>query len=141
MRQAHLDVRNWDGTITSHPMKVVKPKCARDITSIVTDQRRFPSPVRAVGSNGSTTRCGTADGGTLLDMSAMNRVIAVGNDKILVQAGARLKDVAEELLERGLEFYGNPALGNRTVGSAVCGGTWMRPCLVKAGSSLRTCAG
>lgn len=52
--QTHT-VHNWFGNITSSPRVVVEVDTVEDIVAVVTDPEHYPSPVRAVGSNHSTT--------------------------------------------------------------------------------------
>jgi FAD/FMN-containing dehydrogenase len=79
--------------------------------------------VRAVGSNHSTSPVGVAEGGTLIKMSRMNRILEIGKDTATVQAGAIALDVARELQKHGLQFYVNTEIGSLSVGSASCAGT------------------
>jgi FAD/FMN-containing dehydrogenase len=90
---------------------------------VLKDPATYPSPVRAVGSNHSTAPVGVADGGTLIQMSKMNRILNIGTDTVTVQAGAIALDVANELLKHGLQFYVNTEIGSLSVGSAACAGT------------------
>lgn len=117
------EVRNWEGSVVSHPAVMVYPENVDDLVTILTNPQQYPSPVRAVGSNHSTTRCGIADGGTLVVMTGMNRVIEIGPDYVTAEAGALYIDVAEKLREHNLQFYVNVELGNLSIGSAACGGT------------------
>jgi FAD/FMN-containing dehydrogenase len=87
------------------------------------DRDRYPSPVRAVGSNHSTTACGVAEGGTLVVMRHMDRVLEIRDDAVTVQAGALYLDVNQELRKHNRQFHVNLELGNLTMGSAACGGT------------------
>jgi FAD/FMN-containing dehydrogenase len=84
------------------------------------DTEKYPSPVRARGSGHSTTVCGVADGGTVINMRPMSRILDIGTDTVTVEAGALLIDVAKELEQRGLQFYVNIELGNATMGSLAC---------------------
>jgi hypothetical protein len=84
------------------------------------DSKRFPNPVRPIGSGSATTRCVTASGGTQMDLSTMNRVLKVEKDTVTVQPGISLPELAEVLSEEGLELVGGFDLANRTVGGAVC---------------------
>ena len=83
------------------------------------DWKRYPAPVRPIGSGSSTTRCIAANGGTQLDLSALNRVLKIDSDTVTVQPGIALTDLAEILGEEGLELIGGFDLANRTVGGAV----------------------
>lgn len=116
-------VKNWFGGITSSPSTVIEVRTVEEIVAIVKDTERYPSPVRAVGSNHSTTACGTADDGTLVVSRHMDRIIDIGSDTVTVQAGALYIDVNTELRKHGLQFHVNVELGNLTIGSACCGGT------------------
>lgn len=116
-------VKNWFGGITSSPHTVIEVTSVDQIIDIVKDTERYPAPVRAIGSNHSTTPCGTADDGTLVVTRRMDKIVSFGPDTVTVQAGALYIDVNQELVTRGLQFYVNVELGNLTIGSACCGGT------------------
>jgi FAD/FMN-containing dehydrogenase len=116
-------VHNWFGTVTSSPRVVVEVQSVDEIVAIMKDPERYPSPVRAVGSNHSTTECGVADAGTLIVMRSMNRILEIRDDTVTAEAGALYIDVNYELLKRNLQFYVNVELGNLSIGSACCGGT------------------
>ncbi len=111
-------LRNWEGTVVTRPRVIVRPKRVEDIQTILENSKAFPSPVRAIGANYSQTRCGVADGGTIVEMAAMNRILEITDQHIRVQAGAALLDVATALEERGLQLPVNPDLGNLTMGAA-----------------------
>jgi len=103
------------------PAAVVRPTSPSEIAQVLTDAKRYPSPVRPMGSGSSTTRCTTANGGTVLDLSEMNRVLRIDADTVTVQPGISLPELAEILAEQGKELVGGFDLANRTVGGAVCG--------------------
>lgn len=117
------EIRNWFGDIVSHPAVVVEPETVEEIVAIMRDRERYPAPVRAVGSNHSVTRCGTADGGTLVSMRKFKRILSIGGDTVTAQAGALYIDVAKVLQKRGLQFHANVEIGNVSIGSAACSGT------------------
>lgn len=118
-----ITVTNWFGDLVSHPNVVVEAHSTEDVVAILKDPTKYPSPVRAVGSNHSTARCATVEGGTLIKMSNMNRILNITNETVTAQAGALYIDIAQELEKRGLQFYVNTEIGNLTVGSAACSGT------------------
>ncbi len=117
-----LEVTNWFGDIVSHPKVIVNANSVADIVAVLKDAGKYPAPVRAVGSNHSTSPCGAAEGGTLLRMK-MNRILNIGPDTMTVEAGARHIDMARELARRNLQFYVNTEIGSLTAGSAACAGT------------------
>jgi FAD/FMN-containing dehydrogenase len=116
-------LKNWFGGITSSPHTVVEVTSVEQIIDIVTDTENYPAPVRAIGSNHSTTPCGTADDGTVIITRKMDKILSYGDGTVTVQAGALYIDVNQELVKRGKQFYVNVELGNLTIGSACCGGT------------------
>lgn len=124
MEIANHRVENWAGSIVSYPRKLVRPLSVSRIQQVVADPATYPSPVRAAGSNHSTTECAVADGGTLLEMAGLAE-IRIDRKALTVTAGAGALyvDVAEALAREGLQLYVNPEIGNVSVGSACCGGT------------------
>jgi hypothetical protein len=99
---------------------VARPESPSEIAQVLRDHKRYPSPVRPIGSGSSTTRCISANGGTLLDLSDMKRVLRIEADTVTVQPGIRLSELAEILREQGRELVGGFDLANRSVGGAVC---------------------
>jgi len=120
---AEITVTNWFGDLVWHPKALAQPASAGDIVAILKNPDKYPSPVRAIGSNHSTERCGVAEGGTVIDMSGMNKILAITGDTVTAQAGAIYVDIAKELEKQGLQFYVNTEIGNITAGSAACCGT------------------
>ena len=102
------------------PAAVVHPTSPTEIAQVLRDRKRYPSPVRPVGSGSSTTRCIAANAGTVVDVSEMNRVLRMDADTVTVQPGISLPDLAEILSDEGMELIGGFDLANRSVGGAVC---------------------
>jgi len=102
---------------------LVKVRRDRDIVKVLTNPKRFPSPVRPVGSNSTSTRCLHTQGGTQLDMTSLNRLLRFNAKTVTVQAGIRLRELAEKLAEHGLELVGGCDDPDRTVGGAISSGS------------------
>jgi hypothetical protein len=117
------EVHNWFGNIASSPMVVVELRNVQELSAIMRDSATYPSPVRAVGSNHSTTPCGVAENGTLVVMRHMNRILSIGPDTVTAEAGALYIDVAEELQKHSLQFHVNTEIGSLSIGSGACCGT------------------
>jgi hypothetical protein len=103
------------------PAAVIQPTSPTEIVEVLVNRKRFPSPVRPMGAGSSVTRCVTANSGTLLDLSQMNRVLKITPESVTVQPGIRLYELAEALAHEGLELVGGFEFANRTAGGAVCG--------------------
>ena len=116
-------VTNWFGDLVSHPQVVVEANSTADVVAILKDPVKYPAPVRAIGSNHSTSPCGVVEGGTLIMMSKMNQIQQITADTVTAQAGALYIDVAQELAKKNLQFYVNTEIGNLSMGSAACSGT------------------
>ena len=112
---------NYDGSITSSPQQLVHPETVQEIQAVLKDPGKYPSPVRAMGSNHSLTPCAVTDG-TVVDMSRMTRVLEINHDKMTVTAEAGLQyiDAATVLRKQKLQFMLNIEIGNMTLGSAAC---------------------
>ena len=122
---SNVEIQNWKREITYHAHSLEIAESVEDIIRIVKDTERYPSPVRAKGSHHSTTRCVVAEGGTVIDLTRMNKILEIDGDKntITMQAGVLHVDAARELEKHGRQFYVNIELGNLTVGS----GAWIWP--------------
>ena len=116
-------ITNWFGDVVSHPQVIVEASSTDDIITVLKDPVKYPPPVRAIGCNHSTSRCGAADGGTVIKMSGMNRILSITADSVRAEAGAIYIDIAKELEKQNLQFYVNTEIGNLSVGSAACTGT------------------
>jgi len=115
-------VTNWFGNVVSHPSVIVEANSVDDIIAVMKDPVKYPSPVRAVGSNHSTAPCGVADAGTLIKMK-MSKILNIGPDSLTVEADAVHLDMAKALEAKQLQFYVNTEIGSLSAGSAACAGT------------------
>ncbi|HEY6340515.1 MAG TPA: FAD-binding oxidoreductase [Bryobacteraceae bacterium] len=120
---ADIVVTNWFGDLVSHAQAVAEAASADDVLNVLKNPTQYPSPVRAVGANHSTAPCAVVNGGTILKMSGMNKILDISNGTVTAEAGALYIDVAKELEKQKLQFYVNTEIGNLSVGSAACGGT------------------
>ena len=118
-----VTVKTWDGTWTYQPKVVAVPESAEDLVEILTDEVRFPSPVRPAGSMHSTARVNGDDGGTMVDMKAMNRILHFTGDTVTVEAGVTYIVLAQALKERGLQPYVTTEIGNVTIGAMATAAT------------------
>ena len=101
----------------------VQPASAEELVKIMANPQQYPTPVRPVGSGSSVSRCNATASGTLLDMTGLNRILSVKEDRVVVQAGVRLRDLAQYLAADGLELVGGCTDLDRTVGGAVSSGS------------------
>jgi FAD/FMN-containing dehydrogenase len=116
-----VPVWNWTKEHVSYPRAVVDVDSADQIATVLGDPKTYPAPVRGLASRHSTSRCGEADGGTIVDVRRLNRIIRIGPDSVTTEPGALYIDVAQELEKHDLQFYVNIELGNLSMGAgAMC---------------------
>jgi FAD/FMN-containing dehydrogenase len=117
-----ITLTNYDGSISTNPQQVVYPESVADIQTVMKDRGRYPSPVRAMGSHHSLTPCAAADGGTVVNMSKMTRVVKIDEAAgiITAEAGLQYIDANALLRKKQLQFILNIEIGNLTLGSAAC---------------------
>jgi FAD/FMN-containing dehydrogenase len=113
-----VEQTNWFGDIRFRPAVIAHPMSEADIVTIVKDRAAYPTPLRAAGSNHSVSKCVVSEPGTAIDMRGMNRILEIGPDFVVVQAGALYIDVAKELEKHQLQFHVHIELGNITMGAA-----------------------
>lgn len=113
---------NYDGSITTTPQELTYPETVQDIQAVMRDTARFPGPVRAMGNYHSLTPCASSDGGTVLNMTRMNKVLAIDARGLTftAQAGMQIIDASKALRAQGLQMMLNIEIGNMTLGSAAC---------------------
>ena len=66
--------------VSAGPAVTIQASTPTEILQVLNDRKRCPTPVRPIGSGSSMTRCITANGGTQLDLSAMNRVLKIDRE-------------------------------------------------------------
>jgi L-gulonolactone oxidase len=117
-----IERHNWKGNLTYFPCVVAQAYGVDDIVRIMKDQERYPSPVRAAGSQHSTTLCIEANSGTIVDVTKMNKILAIDDHALTItmQPGVLYIDAAKALEKAGLAFYINFEIGHATVGSVAC---------------------
>ena len=118
-----VTIKSWDGTWTYRPKVLVTPQTRRGHRRDRDDVVRFPSPVRPAGSMHSTARMNGDDGGTMVDMKAMNRILKFGEDTVTVEGGVSYQIVSNALKERGLQFHVTTEIGNVTLGAMATAAT------------------
>jgi FAD/FMN-containing dehydrogenase len=99
------------------PRLVLRAQKVEDIPAILVEGKSYPSPVRMVGADYSQTRCVGGDGGTTVDLGALDQILEVGDSTVRAQAGVRVGVLVRALAERGLELPLTPEMGNISLGA------------------------
>jgi L-gulonolactone oxidase len=108
-----VPTKNWAGNQRCVPAHVHQPRSTAEVARIVTAAAAAGERVKVIGGAHSFTDTAMTDG-HLLSLDAMNRVLRVDGADVTVQAGIRLRDLNDELFDRGLAL---PNLGDINVQS------------------------
>jgi FAD binding domain-containing protein len=103
--------------IYRRPRFVLKPKRFEDIPVILGKTKSYSTPVRMVGADYSQTRCVGGDGGTVVDLGALDKILEFGETFVRAQAGVRVGTLVRALAERGLELPLTPEMGQISLGA------------------------
>ena len=114
---------NWSGTAFSSPKVVAVPRDLDELTQVLMNRERYPSPVRAAGSFHSLTACFETTGTQVL-MKHFDRIdIDLPAETITVGASVSMVRVRDALRPHRMQTEVTPEIGNATAGSVACGGT------------------
>ncbi|MGI9608612.1 MAG: D-arabinono-1,4-lactone oxidase [Acidimicrobiales bacterium] len=116
--------RNWAGNQSCRPKVAIAARTLSDVSAAVEQATREGRRVRAIGAGHSFTGAALTDG-TLLDLSAMNRVERIKPESgvAMVGAGIRLRELSAALHAAGRAL---PNLGDidvQTLAGATATGT------------------
>lgn len=100
------------------PRLVMQAKRYEELPTIIEKTKTYPTPIRIVGADYSQTRCVGGDGGTTVDLSALDKIIEFGATSVRAQAGVRIGTLALALAERGQELALTPEMGHISLGAA-----------------------
>lgn len=119
----------------TYSKNMIRVYSVENIVNILKDRRRYPSPVRPVGSDSGNTRATRAQEGTAMDMTSLNKILQFTPDTVKVEAGVRLRELAERLAEQNRELIGGYDFPDRTVGGVISSGA-LTACIPKEGGHL-----
>ncbi|HZB06662.1 MAG TPA: D-arabinono-1,4-lactone oxidase [Thermoleophilaceae bacterium] len=105
---------NWAREQRCAPERIERPNSEAELVEAVTRADR----VTVAGSGHSFTDIACTDG-VMVDMSSMNRVLAVDGDEVTVQAGITLHDLGEELRSRELAMENQGDVDPQTLAGAI----------------------
>jgi FAD/FMN-containing dehydrogenase len=103
--------------IYRRPRLVLKLKRFEDLPAVLSKTKSYPTPVRMVGADYSQARCVGGDGGTTVDLGALDKILEFGETFVRAQAGVRVGTLVHALAERGLELPLTPEIGQISLGA------------------------
>jgi FAD-linked oxidoreductase len=116
--------RNWAGTATANPARLVRPADPGEIADAVKDAERDGLAVRAVGAGHSFTSVAATDG-VAIDLSRWTGIAAADQQTglVTVRAGTTLRELNADLDELGLAMTNLGDIDAQTIAGAVSTGT------------------
>src|SRR5208337_934038 len=99
------------------PRLVMRLKRVEEIPAILANAKSYPTPIRIVGGDYSQTRCVGGDGGTTVNLSALDKILEFDETTVRAQAGVRVGTLVRALAERGQELALTPEMGHMTLGA------------------------
>ena len=103
--------------IFRRPRLVLRLKRFEDLSAVLDKTKSYPTPIRVVGADYSQTRCVGGDGGTTVDLGALDKILEIGETSVRAQAGVRVGTLVQALAERGLELPLTPEMGQISLGA------------------------
>lgn len=120
MEVTRTEFSNWSGQYTSTPSAFVVATSVSALQEIVRNTERFPSPVVAIGSGHSNSRCNVARTGTAVSMKLFKTIEEPTETDITVGGGVTLIEVHRFLAKRKKQLPFTPEIGDATLGSVAC---------------------
>jgi len=112
----------WTATYsTSEKTLMVVPANEEELRDAVLAYGQTRGPIRVVGSGHSWSATGYTDG-TMIDVRRLNRVIRMDERRVTVEAGMKVQDAVQFLLERGFCLYGTGSIRAQAIGGVVSHG-------------------
>ena len=113
---------NWTGDQRCAPAAIVRPASEEELAAAVRDAVERGHAVRAAGSGHSFTDIACTDG-VLIDLRALDSVVAVEGPLVTVGAGITLRRLGEELAARGLALENQGDIDAQTLAGATATAT------------------
>ncbi|MDQ2724610.1 MAG: FAD-binding protein [Actinomycetota bacterium] len=115
---------NWAGTVTCRPTSVEYPVTTADMARVVRAARRRGQQVKAIGSGHSFSPIAATDG-VQVRLGRHRRVLDIDRERatVTVEAGIRLRSLANTLAARGLALTNLGDVAVQSLAGAISTGT------------------
>jgi alditol oxidase len=113
-------VKNWAGNVTYSSERVLRPRSVEEAQELVAAN----AAIRPLGTRHSFSLVGdSAEGGALLSTEHLDRIVAIGDTTVTVEAGIRYGELSRALHDHGLAVANLASLPHISVGGAIATGT------------------
>ncbi len=115
-----MEWKNWAGNIRFTPSSIAQPNSTEEVAQLLRNATTEGKTVRCIGTGHSWSALAeTRD--ILVNTDKLNRIIStdVATGQVVVEAGAKLKDLNVQLWERGLAFSNLGSVAEQSLAGAV----------------------
>jgi xylitol oxidase len=113
-------VKNWAGNVTYSATRIVHPRSIEEAQELIAAAHA----IRPLGTRHSFSLVGdSAADGVLLSTEHLDRIVAVGETTVTVEAGIRYGELTRVLHDHGLAVANLASLPHISVGGAIATGT------------------
>lgn len=107
--QAGITWHNWGGNLTANPASLCKPQTRDDLFDILQQAKQESKTIRLLGGGYSWTPMVPTDG-YIIDMSCLNKIISIDQEKkqVTVEAGMRVGDLSLAIGGQPYDLDGKP---------------------------------
>ena len=109
---------NWAGNVTYSTERILRPQSVPEARELIA----AAETLRPLGTRHSFSPVADSDG-ALLSTEHLNRIIEIGDDTVIVEAGIRYGELAAALGDHGVALSNFASLPHISVGGAVATGT------------------
>lgn len=115
-----MEWKNWAGNVRFTPGSIAQPSSTAEVVELLRNAATDGRKVRCIGTGHSWSALAeTRD--ILLNTDKLNRIISAdaATGQVVVEAGAKLKDLNVQLWERGLAFSNLGSIAEQSLAGAV----------------------
>jgi xylitol oxidase len=109
---------NWAGNITYSTDRILRPRAVAEAQELIA----AAETLRPLGTRHSFSPIADSDG-TLLSTEHLNRIVEIGDDTVVVEAGIRYGELAAALGDHGVALPNFASLPHISVGGAIATAT------------------
>lgn len=114
--------RNWGGTASCTPNRVISPSSAEEIATIVRETAERGGTVKTVGAGHSFSPIAVADD-VQLELSGLRGLVGVDGKQVTLKAGTHLHEIPALLAPHGLAMANLGDVDRQTIAGATSTGT------------------
>ncbi len=115
-----MEWKNWAGNVRFTPNAIAQPSSTEEVVELLRNAAAEGRKVRCIGTGHSWSALAET-GDILVNTDRLNRIISTdaATGQVVVEAGAKLKDLNGQLWERGLAFSNLGSIAEQSLAGAV----------------------